>query len=52
MENTSLVKVLLNVPQCDLERFDEVASSKRMTRSALMRECVLEKIAEHKSKEA
>ena len=42
------ISVLIRIPKEDLEAFDVVATSRRMSRAALIRECVLEKIASWK----
>ena len=42
------MQIGFRLPQKDVESFDAVAAKKRMSRSALLRQCVLEKIKENK----
>lgn len=40
-------QAVVRLPESDLIRFDSVAKGRRMSREALLRECVLEKITEY-----
>ena len=42
-------QVLFRMPAEDIEAFDRVARSKRMTRAGLLKQCVLEKIKEYEA---
>ena len=43
------VQIGFRLPQTDVDSFDAVAASLRISRSTLLRQCVLEKIKEHRS---
>jgi len=38
------VQVLFRLPASDIAAFDKVANARRMSRAALLRQCILEKI--------
>lgn len=40
-------QAVVRLPEWDLDRFDAVAKRRRMSREALLRECILEKIKEY-----
>ena len=42
-------QAVVRLPESDLTRFDGVAKGRRMSREALLRECVLEKIKEYEA---
>ena len=47
LEREVCKQVAVRVPESDLVRFNAVASMRRMSREALLRECILEKIKEY-----
>lgn len=47
LEGEVCKQVAVRVPESDLVRFNAVASMRRMSREALLRECILEKIKEY-----
>ena len=47
LEGEVYKQVAVRVPESDLVRFNAVAAMRRMSREALLRECILEKIKEY-----
>lgn len=47
-ENSEDKAIIFRMPTSDVDEFDKIASSQRMTRAGLLRQCVLEKIKQQK----
>ncbi len=41
-------QIIFRMPESDVDEFDKIAKSQRMTRSGLLRQCVIEKIKQQK----